>query len=50
MELNISKLDIGQLLRQALGENDERLADPAAVRAALCGGGGMAAGDILYLI
>ena len=24
MELNISKLDIGQLLRQALGENDER--------------------------
>ena len=27
MELNIAKIDIGQLLRQALGENDERFKD-----------------------
>ena len=27
MELNISRIDIGQLLKQALGENDERLKD-----------------------
>lgn len=27
MELNISKIDIGQLLKQALGENDERFKD-----------------------
>ena len=27
MELNISRIDIGQLLKQALGENDERFSD-----------------------